>query len=253
MKHDSWLSDEAITAKRARRKHEKQYKRTRSDDDRVEYRRACRRANKLIIESRQKQYEERLEQATDQKSVWNISNEILHRNGAPSSSHDDIEFASLCSKFKDFFIGEITNIKSNIASKTAEHWCRNLQSDKEEDCSTPSSHTHFTGRGRKDDQQYQVQELSERLDSHIGTETMWVFSLQPYPTLPTSPSLLVDFHQRSGRRHVIPLLKKKDLDKDDPKNYRPITNLVTISKILERLASSRLKPHIHKTGNFSEY
>ena len=43
-----------------------------------------------------------------------------------------------------------------------------------------------------------------------------------------------------GGHISIPLLKKKDLDKDDPKNYRPITNLVTISKILERLASSRL-------------
>ena len=35
MKHDSWLSDEAVAAKLARRKHEKQYRRTRSDDDRV--------------------------------------------------------------------------------------------------------------------------------------------------------------------------------------------------------------------------
>jgi hypothetical protein len=31
------------------------------------------------------------------------------------------------------------------------------------------------------------------------------------------------------------LLKKYGLDKDDPVNYRPISNLYTVNKILERL------------------
>ena len=52
---------------------------------------------------------------------------------------------------------------------------------------------------------------------------------------------------------VVPLLKKPGSDKHDPSNYRPITNLVTISKILERFVLARLQPHIHSSRNFSPF
>ena len=52
------------------------------------------------------------------------------------------------------------------------------------------------------------------------------------------------FPARYKLGHVIPLLKKSGLPKDDPANYRPITNLPTFSKLLERLALNRLQPHV---------
>ena len=56
---------------------------------------------------------------------------------------------------------------------------------------------------------------------------------------------------KQGR--VTPLLKKPGLDRCDMVNYRPITNLSTMSKILEKLALRRLRPHAMSTGNFSEF
>jgi len=38
----------------------------------------------------------------------------------------------------------------------------------------------------------------------------------------------------------------------DMENYRPITNLSTMSKILKELAMHRLRPHVMSTGRFSE-
>jgi len=43
---------------------------------------------------------------------------------------------------------------------------------------------------------------------------------------------------------VTPLLKKPGLDKSDIASYQPITNLRTQSKLLEKLALQRLRPHI---------
>src|SRR6218665_1821534 len=43
--------------------------------------------------------------------------------------------------------------------------------------------------------------------------------------------------------HVVPLLKKPGSDVSDPD--RPITNLLTISKVFEKLALTRLRPHLH--------
>jgi len=49
------------------------------------------------------------------------------------------------------------------------------------------------------------------------------------------------------------VLKKPGLDQSDTASYRPITNLSTMSKILEKLALHRLWPHVMSTGNFSEF
>ena len=49
---------------------------------------------------------------------------------------------------------------------------------------------------------------------------------------------------------VTPLLKKQGLDKDDPANYRPISNLNTVSKILERLVLARIVPHVTASTSF---
>ena len=52
---------------------------------------------------------------------------------------------------------------------------------------------------------------------------------------------------------VRPLLKKPNLDPANPANYRPISNLHTISKLLERLVQSRLRPHLLTSANFNRF
>src|SRR5208282_2841177 len=49
---------------------------------------------------------------------------------------------------------------------------------------------------------------------------------------------------------VLPLLKKPGADKSLPSNYRPISNLSTISKLLERLALSQLRSHLLDSVNY---
>ena len=51
---------------------------------------------------------------------------------------------------------------------------------------------------------------------------------------------------------MLPLLKKPGMDKNKLANYRPISNLVTISKVLERLALNRLRPQMLESPLYSE-
>ena len=50
---------------------------------------------------------------------------------------------------------------------------------------------------------------------------------------------------------VTPLLKKAGMDESDPANYRPISNLSMMSKIVERLFLARLLPYVVGTGKFN--
>ena len=58
------------------------------------------------------------------------------------------------------------------------------------------------------------------------------------------------FPQKFKIAQVTPLLKKRGLDPTDPASYRPISNLNTISKILERLVLARIVPHVSTLPSF---
>ena len=46
--------------------------------------------------------------------------------------------------------------------------------------------------------------------------------------------------------HAMPLLKKTSLLKDDMKNYRPVSNLNFVSKIIENAIANRTRSHLEK-------
>jgi len=60
------------------------------------------------------------------------------------------------------------------------------------------------------------------------------------------------FPARFKSAQVLPLLKKAGLDRLLPVNYRPISNLSTVSKVLERLLLARLRPNLTNPKNFSK-
>ena len=57
------------------------------------------------------------------------------------------------------------------------------------------------------------------------------------------------FQQSIKKSQLTPLLKKPGLDTTDFKNFRPITNLTTISNINERLVLQRLRPYLASSPN----
>ena len=55
------------------------------------------------------------------------------------------------------------------------------------------------------------------------------------------------------KAQMLPLLKKPGLESSSPVNYRLISNLTTVSKVLERLVLTRLCPHLLGSANFSQF
>ena len=73
-----------------------------------------------------------------------------------------------------------------------------------------------------------------------------VDSLLPMITAIINKSLEESHVPTSFKTAVVrPLLKKPCLEKEEFKNYRPVSNLPFISKILEKVVSPRLEEHIN--------
>ena len=61
------------------------------------------------------------------------------------------------------------------------------------------------------------------------------------------------FPARYKTAQVLPLLKKPGLDSSSPANYRPVSNLSTVSKVLKHLVLTRLQTHLLGSNNFSQF
>ena len=248
-----WLSRDAVFAKRRRRQLERRWQRSRSEVDRAAYRRACRVANSLINKSRRNYFQNRLEQCTQQAPAkrWRIVNELLHSHQTDKTRTDD-ENRKLVISFADYFSTKIVTLKSAIASKLA---------------SISLTHT-FADHPHTDTTLSSLHPVTISEVAHIiNTVPLKSSSADLIP-----PSIIKSCHSVFAElichlanlsfltgcfptcfKHAVvtPLLKKPNLDKSSPSNYRPISNLDFVSKILERLFSSRLQSHILNSSNFN--
>ena len=61
------------------------------------------------------------------------------------------------------------------------------------------------------------------------------------------------FTSELKQANVKPLLKKLGLTVDDKKNFRPVSNLSFVSKLIERAISAQLNKHANKTENLEPF
>ena len=70
-------------------------------------------------------------------------------------------------------------------------------------------------------------------------------ALLPFLTAMCNASLQ-EGHLPVSQRHgiVLPLLKKSSLDPSDKKNYRPVSNLTFMSKVIERMVTQQVTDYL---------
>jgi len=106
-----WLSDEAIGAKRLCRRLERRWRFIGSEADRVNYRRACRDANRLINSSRKHHFRSRIEATGgDWKQCWRVVDELLHSRDTDKSRTDN-ETCDLSKSFAEYFVRKIGKLR----------------------------------------------------------------------------------------------------------------------------------------------
>lgn len=245
------LSQEARQAKRLRRQLERRYRRTRSDSDRRAYRAANVAARSAIMKSRADLISHQLfVNAGDQRALWQTSQRLLHSR--PSIYYSDDECSSLVSTFGGFFTDKLSRISDTVASTL--------------DSVPPIEPISRSHDGPPLTEFRPVTELDvHRIIAKMKSKTS-PLDIVPVSVIKECADLfspviarLANITFTQGRfpsdyktAQVMPLLKKPGLDKKAPENYRPISNLSSISKILERLVLAQLRPHLLGSQNYSQ-
>lgn len=245
-----WLSKEAVDSRRSRRTLERRYRRTHLDEDRVAYRRLCRTTNKLINQSRQQHIAKRLDEASGNSRLrWRIANEILHKSDCKVlKSNDDCQ--GLCNSFAKYFTHKLSQIAQTIASQLS------LNTD----ISTAIADWPSATSLDKFDT-VTVNDVKKIIDSCPQNSSPLDFI--PFTVIKRCRDVfapvichLANLSFSSGVfpdvfkvGQVTPLIKKATADASDPASYRPITNLNSIGKLLERLAQQQLRRHIGLSAN----
>lgn len=245
-----FLSREAVAAKQLRRRLERRWKRAGLESDRVEYRRQCRATNQLVNESRCSHYRDRINDVSVKKR-WSAVSELLHSNDRGPPVSESIA-AEQCNKIANFFQEKVSRMKDLIATRLS-----GLPRE-------PFSHDKpHSGDGFADFAPVTNEEVAKLLRSlpsksspmdYVPTSIMkrcWPTFAELIATLANLSFSDGCFPSRFKKAIVTPLLKKRGLDAENPANYRPISNLNTISKMIERLALARLHQHIVQSPNYN--
>ena len=246
-----WMTPEILAAKNHRRYLERVWRRNPTPLNRSRFTRQTHLCNRMMSKAKSAYYDGIVQDnSTDQRSRWRAFNQILHRK-LPRCLPECISIGQLATRFGSFFIDKITAIRSAFPDAPIS-----------EDIPIPDTSDMCTLSSFQPASMEEIRRL-------IMASPNKSCELDPIPTpllkicmdvLITPITTLVNKSLAEGifpsvfkNAHVTPLLKKASLSKEDLKNYRPVSNLSFVSKILEKVVSSRIQTHMAMTNTSNPF
>lgn len=240
-----WFDAECRSIRRKCRRLERRFRRSRDAADEVAYVTACREKH-VAFERKKKQYwSERIN--ADGKTptrLWRSLTTLLQRD---KRTADDI--APSCNdadSFLRFFDEKVKAVRATTAGRQPP----TATSVHDESLSTLAACC-------EDEVRKLIMESPTKscpldpIPTFILKEL--VDTLLPFVTATINASLREGRLPASQKHAVVtPLLKKVGLDADELKNYRPVSNLTFLSKLVERVVASRLVGYLNMHGLMPE-
>jgi hypothetical protein len=251
-----WMNDQILDGKRDRRRWERLWRKSGLMVHKLKYKESCENVKKLIQKAKSDYFITQIDDCGgNQKKLFQIVDKLLGRNrSTPLPQFNDAR--TLAQTFNDFFVSKISTIRISFAeleTSTVDMACPPIDS-----LLSPSTSklVHF------------VPTTVSEIISIVTKSSKASCSLDPIPTkllcdlLPLlAPTLvnLVNASLSSGNfpsqlksAIVLPLLKKPSLDTEILKNYRPVSNLSFISKLIEKVVASRILDHMKDNNLLDE-
>ena len=245
-KHEIWFDEELRDFRRRRRKAERKFRKTPTVANKQMYMTLCKDMTKLVKSKRKGHCTSSIKNAKgDSKALYSKIGSLLGKQSKilPQSVDDE----TLAEEFKQHFTTKIGKIRKDIEEEQLILGENNYnKSVYPETSSELNSFTELSSAELKKI----VQNLPNK-NSPLDIIPNWLLKdcfdeLEPVLLYIVNHSIKEgEFPQSLKHACVIPTVKDFSGNHDDLKNYRPISNLSTISKILEKCVSNQLNEYLN--------
>lgn len=258
-----WIDDELRNLRREKRAAERKSRTAvATAEDKAKFIRLRKSFDSLSLIKKKLYHQKSLKASSgDMKSLYKKVHKLLGNEKTNLPAHDDPTI--LAESFKDYFTSKISKIRSGIEKDLQDQHhsvpqkTKDEDKDKDKDKDISSEVNGFN----------EFKELSSSDLKHMVTELPNKFCcLDPIPTFLlkecvdelnpimlyiVNESLKTGVFPGSMKKAVIkPTLKKTNADPDMLSNYRPVSNLSTLSKLLEKAVLQQLNVHLDDNNLF---
>ena len=232
-----WYSDTIITAKKLCRKAERKWRRTKLTVDRVAFQQLRNDWNSAIKVAKSDNYKGLISESSNPKQLFGTIEELLHQKGK-AKLPANISSDDLRDKFNDYFRNKIETIQASLGGEQVEITEHHLTSQLN------------TFEPTTEEEILKTINESPTKSTPMDPIPTWLLKMHLTELIPTITKIVNMsleegiFPESMKYASVHPLLKKSTLDPEQYKNYRPVSNLTFLSKLLERIVSRRLSTYM---------
>jgi len=244
-----WYNDSIREEKQVRRQLERKWRTTKLEVHKQNYLEQCKKVNDSLYTAKKSYYNALAEKNKgDQRAMFKQGEKLLHRKPSEAKLPTSESLDDLTNNFADFFMDKIVKIREDLQKSQPQDKSQYFS----EETTCQSSLSHFTPT--TDDEVLRIIQ---------GSPNKWC-DLDPLPTPllkdclePLLPVIrkIVDLSLSTStmsdnlKESILnPLIKKSILDCEILKNYRPLSNLPFIEKIIEKVVVKRLVTYLVENG-----
>ena len=241
----SWFSLTEKQAKQEKRHAERRWKKSGLQIHRDIYVYHIKKAKKLCDKTKLEHLNSELRQVKNCKELFQTTNELLGKSKGsvfPTNVHEK----ELPSLFIDAFNIKVNNIRKQIESTAIDNAAEDL--DAPALANGINTFCDFKEATEEDIRKIILESPTKSCELDILPTKLLkecIDEVLPAITVIVNRSLTSGVVPPCFKKAIVkPLLKKPDLDQNDFKNYRPVSNLPFVSKILEKVVLKQLLAHI---------
>ena len=257
-----WWDPNCQQAKKDMKKAQRKFYKNKNDEEAREvFNEKCIDKAVIVNKARNLYFDHKLSSAKgNPKATYKIVNHLLDKEfGSNKLPHSNTD-TSLAEDFKSFFSQKVKDIYSNIIKDNAPT-IGNPSNASEDSSTNPNIPKRLFISFRSvsvEELLVFAKELSDK-SCDLDVLPMWLFK-SCLPELIHIIHFIVNESLKTGifpsalkTAVVRPCLKKPTLDSDVLGNYRPVSNLSYISKLLEKVVHSQLVEFLNEEGLFSQF
>ena len=249
-----WIDSEFRSARAKRRTLYKRWRRTQSDDDRLNFEIARSCTHNISLDKRSKFYATSIDKCNNShKELFRICKNLLDKsNSSKLPLYENPKV--MADKFNDYFIRKIENIRSSFTSNTT------AKSGGDMDTYYGTTMSKFRKLSQEDLKKIILSKpVKTSPQDPLPAVLLKACIDEVLPALTSLVNLSLSLGSMDGLKDTVikPLLKKAGLDPEVFKNYRPVCDLLYLSKLIERSVLVQANEHLDindgHTANQSAY